>query len=294
MKESTTKTHPISQPSKRYLENILTPVHVSGVVVPWIQNLSRGQSSDYKLISQSGLEYFMIADDEWREVLLTYCWDEVLVIGLLNASNMTLIPQKVCPKGPTDKNVVELAPRKTKELVKKLVKKVNDLVAKREEDFMYFENSVKPVSPAFLRNDSSRFNQNRETFHDIIQRTLQNRSSSRPPKIELTGVLVPCNKTIHGCSFKFKLETDSEEYFLNINEGLAMMARRLEWEEVTVRGFLDLDKDIFDVEKISLAKINDPLQLSTDHLDAFFDLDRFKQTIDQRGQIELDQEYLAS
>ncbi len=66
---------------------------------------------------------------------------------------------------------------------------------------MYIQNSINPAEPAFLRRDSSQFNQNRETFHEIFQRTLNNKSSSRPPKFELIGILVPCSKVVHGyCS----------------------------------------------------------------------------------------------
>jgi hypothetical protein len=127
-KKGLSKSHPVSESSKSYSENILTPVTLSGVVAPWTENLSGGRTSDYKLISTSGLEYFIVADDEWREVLSTYCWEEVRVIGLLNVSNMTLIPQKVYPKGPMGENVIDLASWRRKEIVSKMVQKINDLV----------------------------------------------------------------------------------------------------------------------------------------------------------------------
>ena len=122
------KSHPVSEASKGHLENILTPVTLSGVVAPWTKNLSGGRTSDYKLIRNIGLEYFIVADDEWREVLSTYCWEEVRVVGLLNVSNMTLIPQKVYPKGPTGENVIDLASWRRKAIVNKMVQKINDLV----------------------------------------------------------------------------------------------------------------------------------------------------------------------
>jgi len=50
----------------------------------------------------------------------------VKVIGLLNVSNMALIPQKVHPKGPEIENVIDLVSWKSEELVKKLVKNVKD------------------------------------------------------------------------------------------------------------------------------------------------------------------------
>ena len=127
-KKGLSKSHPVSEPSKGYSENVLTPVTLSGVVEPWAENMSGGRASDYKLISTSGLEYFIVADDEWREVLSTYCWQEVRVIGLLNASNMTLIAQKVYPKGPKGENVIHLASWRRKQIASKMVQKINELV----------------------------------------------------------------------------------------------------------------------------------------------------------------------
>lgn len=124
------QSHPFSERPQRFTENALTPVTLSGVIAPWNRSLGQGRASDFKLVAYSGLEYFIVADPEWREVLCRYCWEEVKVIGLLNVSNMTLIPQKVYPKGPTGEkeNVIDLAVWKSKELVKKLIKNVNDLV----------------------------------------------------------------------------------------------------------------------------------------------------------------------
>jgi hypothetical protein len=127
------KSYPGLEPSKGYTEKILTPVTLSGVVTPWSQVLAGGRSVDYKLVTNGGLEYFIVADSEWRGVLSMYCWEEVKVIGLLNVSNMTLIPQKVYPKGPTGEKekVIDLAEWKSEEFVrkvKKMVKTVSDLV----------------------------------------------------------------------------------------------------------------------------------------------------------------------
>lgn len=63
---------------------------------------------------------------------------------------------------------------------------------------MYIERAVNPVQASFFRSNSAEFNQKQETFHDIFQRTLNSKSSSRPPKIELTGILVPCNELAGG------------------------------------------------------------------------------------------------
>jgi hypothetical protein len=124
------QSHPLARSSKGYSENILTPVKLRGVVVPWIKALSGGRESEFKLVCASGLEYFFVTDPELKNVLSKYIWEEVKVIGLFNISNMTLIPQKVFPKGPRGEmeNVIDLAAWKSRDLVKKLVKNVNDIV----------------------------------------------------------------------------------------------------------------------------------------------------------------------
>jgi hypothetical protein len=123
-------SHPLSKPAPRYVENILTPVKLAGVVVPWSKPISVKRSSDFKLVCSSGAEYFIVADWKWRDVLSSCSWQEVKLIGLLNASHMTIIPQKIIPRGPAGEkdNVIDLAAWKSHEFVKKLVKHVNNLV----------------------------------------------------------------------------------------------------------------------------------------------------------------------
>lgn len=121
---------PLERPSRGYSENVLTPVMLSGVVVPWDKKVSTTQNSEYKLVCTSGLEYFLVANDEWRSVLSWYSWKEVKIVGLLNTANLTLIPQRVFPKGPKGEkeNVIDLALWKSREAIKKITKNVNDLV----------------------------------------------------------------------------------------------------------------------------------------------------------------------
>lgn len=105
-------SHPLARTSKGYAENILTPVTLAGVVVPWTKKMmSDGRNSEYKLVCASGSEYFFVTDQEWREILSRHCWGDVKVKGLLNIANMTLIPQKVFPQGPDGQleNVIYLA-----------------------------------------------------------------------------------------------------------------------------------------------------------------------------------------
>lgn len=110
--------------------NILKPVTLSGVVVPWDKELSPNRKSEYKLVCTSGLEYFLVANDEWCSVLSWYSWEDVNIVGLLNTADLTLIPQRVFPKGPKGEkeNVIDLALWKSREAMKKMTKNVNELI----------------------------------------------------------------------------------------------------------------------------------------------------------------------
>jgi hypothetical protein len=112
------------------VKRILRPVSLTGVIVPWSKDLGDGRISEFKLACLSGIEYFIVADSQWREVFANLCWTEVKVIGLLNPSEKTLIPQKVIPKGPLDKdrNIVDLSEWKVRKLLKSIVDNVNELV----------------------------------------------------------------------------------------------------------------------------------------------------------------------
>lgn len=158
---------------------------------------------------------------------------------------------------------------------------------------MLFEPTTHPDSRVFLRSESIKFNQHAETFHDIFQRTLNYKSSSRPPKIELTGILIPLQNTqLQPCSFK--LETDQSEFHLRMNETNCMLAKKMEWEEVTVKGYLDPDEGLFDVEKISLSNRSEPDRISIGPTDLYFELDQYKNSIARRGVLDVAPDYLAS
>lgn len=143
-------------------------------------------------------------------------------------------------------------------------------------------------------NTTTNFNQYREMVYDIYQRTLNNKSNSRPPKIELTGILIPVNKISCGSFYRFKLETDSKEYLLSMSDTLVEIAKKIVWEEVTVKGFLDLETNVFEVEKINRSKINDPTRFVDFFRDTYLDIEKYKKTIEQLGKIELAFDELAS
>ena len=128
----------------------------------------------------------------------------------------------------------------------------------------------------------------------MFQRILNNKSNSRPPKLEVTGILVPCKKLIGGYWCRFKLVTDSIEYFLRIRGGLVQAAKTAAWEEVTVKGYLDLESDLFDVERIVLVEKDFSQGMSTTVGDRGADLSLFKKAINQFGWIEPAIDGLAS
>lgn len=156
---------------------------------------------------------------------------------------------------------------------------------------MYIEKTINKVTST---NMTTNFNQYRDAFYDVFQQALNNKSNSRPPKIELTGVLIPCNKVFQGIFYKFKLETDSKEYLLSMSKSLTEVAEKIEWDEVTVKGYLDLENHVFETEKISLSRINDPTSLVGFGRDPYFEVESYKRTIEQRGKIEPALDDLAS
>lgn len=136
--------------------------------------------------------------------------------------------------------------------------------------------------------------QNHETFYDVFQRSLNNKANSRPPKIELTGLLIPCHKSSEGYLYRYKLETDSREYFLSMSHSLAEIAKKVEWEEVTVKGYLDLEANVLETEKISLSAVNDSNRFMQFIRDPYFEIESFKTAIKKCGKLEPELDDLAS
>lgn len=152
---------------------------------------------------------------------------------------------------------------------------------------MYIEKISQPAT-TYMRSKSPQ----RESFQDILNRALKENSTSRPPKIELSGLLVPFSKEVDGHFCSYKLETKTKDVFLALPEALVQIAKRLEWEEVTVKGYLDLNSNLFEVEKLTPNPIEDFAALSTGDIGQ--DLDRYIRTIDRRGKLEPALDYLAS
>lgn len=151
-----------------------------------------------------------------------------------------------------------------------------------------FTESIHPIQ------QNTRFDHNGETFHDILQHCLNNGDNSRSLKIEVTGILIPFDKFMSGRNYKFKLESESAEYTLSINKALEGVAKKLEWEEVTVKGLVDLYTSILEVEKISLHNTSDPIKNIPPSLDSYIEAEDYQKTISRRGLIEPSLDYLVS
>lgn len=158
---------------------------------------------------------------------------------------------------------------------------------------MYIERVINPTEAMSFKNSLNKGHSSSSSFHDIFQQALNSKSSSRPPKLELTGLLIPCYQQIQGQIFRFKLGTESSEYFLSMNSKLAQTAKNAEWEEVTVKGHLNIDSNVFEVEKLTLIQGDEPIQVPTTFKEPL-EIEAYERIINQRGKIEPAIEYLAS
>lgn len=156
-----------------------------------------------------------------------------------------------------------------------------------------FTESIRPTQQTPF-NNTIHFDHNGETFYDILQYCLSNDRNSRPPKIEVTGILIPFDKSVGGRAYKFKLESEPTEYTLSMSKTLEGLAKKLEWEEVTVKGLLDLYTNILEVEKISLNSTSDPIKNVPPSLDSYLEFEHFQKTIARRGILEPSVDYLVS
>lgn len=102
--------------------HFLSPIALVGTIVP--------DQTHFKLVCAGGVEYVIDDNSKARAMLPIYCWKEVKIVGLLNNTNQTLIPQKVFPKGPDGEssNVIDLPLWQSQNLKRKVLNKINELV----------------------------------------------------------------------------------------------------------------------------------------------------------------------
>ncbi len=136
--------------------------------------------------------------------------------------------------------------------------------------------------------------QNPVEFHEIFHETLRNNSDSRSPKIELRGLLVPTHQLVADRIYKFKLDTDLDEYALDLNSTLETFAKRIVWEEVVVKGHIEIQNKVIMVEKIRVVRSGDRFKLSSSLDDHHFSDEHYKRKIHRMGKLEPAIDYLAS
>ncbi len=158
---------------------------------------------------------------------------------------------------------------------------------------MFVEQTIHSTKSASLTNNPGKSASTSNSFHDIFHHALNNISNSRPPKLELTGLLIPCFRELAGKILRFKLATKYSEYLLSMSPILAKAAKNAEWEEVTVKGHLDLDSNVLHVEKLILTETEEAIQVPSTLKDPF-DIDTYQRIINQQGKLEPAPDYLAS
>jgi|GEM_PF-4356732 hypothetical protein len=111
-------------------ENRLTPIEVTGLLVPSETVLSDGTRTEYKVTCGNGTEYFIQTSSRTRDLLTLYRWNEVQIIGLHNEANDIVIPQKVFPKGSDGESssVIDFELWRNKNVARKVLNKINELV----------------------------------------------------------------------------------------------------------------------------------------------------------------------
>ena len=158
---------------------------------------------------------------------------------------------------------------------------------------MLVDNVIKPVE--FIQaTGMDKNHQSSDSFQDILKRKLKSNSNFQPPKVELTGVLIPCRQEYGGQTFRFKLGTQSNEYLLSIKHNLFELAKKASWDEITVKGVLDDEGNILEVEKMILKQSVEEELVPVGFREPVFDVDAYVRMIGQRGKLEPALDYLAS
>lgn len=123
--------NPWGKPDFGCREKRLAPVKLTGVVIPCNPLPNAPTQSNFKLVCPNGLECYFSTDKNWSTILNRYSWDEVKVIGLVNKSNLSLIPQKIYPKQPIGKRqkIIDLIRWKNQNIAHQFAKQLNHSLA---------------------------------------------------------------------------------------------------------------------------------------------------------------------
>lgn len=112
--------HPLKKQSALPEKDVFcTPIAVRGVLVPWDEKVDVNESSDFKVITSSGTEYFLLTNHDWKLVCNELSWRNVRLIGLLNIKNMTVVPEEITTDDPEGNKAKIIPLKKIKEKLKK-------------------------------------------------------------------------------------------------------------------------------------------------------------------------------
>ncbi len=108
--------HPLKKHSALPEKDIFhTPIAVRGVLVPWDDEVEINENSDFKVITSSGTEYFLLTNHDWKLVCNEFSWRNVRLKGLLNVKSMTVIPEEITTDDPEDNKAKVIPIKKVKE-----------------------------------------------------------------------------------------------------------------------------------------------------------------------------------
>lgn len=77
-----------------------TPIATKGVIVPWEEEVEPNTYSDFKLITSSGLNYFLVTNDDWKKVCNHFVWGTVRLKGMMNIKTMSVVPEEIDADDP--------------------------------------------------------------------------------------------------------------------------------------------------------------------------------------------------
>lgn len=112
--------HPLKKHSALPEKDVFcTPIAVRGILVPWDEEVDVNESIDFKVITSSGTEYFLLTNHDWKLVCSEFSWRNVRLRGLLNIKNMTVVPEEITTDDPEGSKAKVIPIKKVKEKLKK-------------------------------------------------------------------------------------------------------------------------------------------------------------------------------
>jgi len=109
-------------------------------------------------------------------------------------------------------------------------------------------------------NSFSKLNSQADAFQSTLSRALAYQNSSRLPKMEFSGTLIPSQEAGLKRCFPYTLRTKMNKYRLQVDDALIGLAKGLEWKEVIVRGPFDFDAFAIEAEELKSFCVSSKLK----------------------------------